>query len=144
MRSCQEWMWKVESVNVESLGREEGNAGPGVLQCGKIRGEIRQQRLRRSGQPGSWRTKWDCILEIKWRQCFKDDSSDLCQMLLVGQVKLRLRINLRLGKVEFCLPWQGQFRCLQLLGGFWSQAYAALTTVPLVPHLCTHVPELPP
>lgn len=39
-------------MNVERLGREEGNAGPGVLWCGKIRGEIRQQRLRRSGQPG--------------------------------------------------------------------------------------------
>lgn len=35
----------------------------------------------------------------------KDDGSDhLCQMLLIGQVKPSLRINLRLGNVEFWLP----------------------------------------
>lgn len=38
-------------MSVESSGREEGSTSPGVLQCRKMRGEVRQQGLRRSSQP---------------------------------------------------------------------------------------------
>lgn len=41
-----------EGVSIERSGRGEDSTGPTVLQCRKMRGEVRQRRLRRSGQPG--------------------------------------------------------------------------------------------
>lgn len=46
-------MWREEEgVSIERSGRGEDSTGPIVLQCRKMRGEVRQQRLRRSTQPG--------------------------------------------------------------------------------------------
>lgn len=46
-------MWREdESVSIERSGREEGSTGPGMLLCRKKVGKVRQQSLRRNGQPG--------------------------------------------------------------------------------------------
>lgn len=65
------------SMSVERSGREEGNSGPGVFRCRKMRGEMWQQRLRRTvsqvgGEPRN-NVSWESSGE---RQCVQDEGSD--------------------------------------------------------------------
>lgn len=137
MRSSQKWVWREE----ESV-REEGSVGAGLLQWGRWGVKLGSWDSEGAfSQAGEEQDRY--VLEVKWRQCFKDEDSDrLCQMLPIGWVKPGLTIN---PYTWYCgghwIPRQERFLCLQLLGGLWTQASAALTTLPLVPNLCMQVAE---